>query len=458
MSDEAKTAILAAVRDYHHAQQSDAVFVAGVTPLMSSGPVFDENDRAAIVEAALDMRIVAASSTREFERRYAQMLGLRKSYFVNSGSSANLLAVSALTSPTLGARRLRPGDEVITAAAGFPTTVNPIIQNGLVPVFVDTELATYNPSVESIEAAITPRTGAIILAHTLGNPYAVSEITELARAHDLWLIEDNCDALGSTYRGQLTGTFGDLSTSSFYPAHHITTGEGGCVGVRNSQLGRIVESLRDWGRDCWCRPGEDDRCGKRFKWQLGTLPEGYDHKYVYSHVGYNLKSTDQQAALGVTQLRKLTQFGERRRRNWHRMSDALSGVPGLLLPQPTPHSDPSWFGFPLTVRDDGPLRRRDMVASLEERKIATRPVFAGNLVRHPAYTGHNYRISGDLSNSDIVAGRSFWIGVHPGLSDAMIDYIASSVRRYATSRDRASRRWARAGSGRPAVGASPNAG
>jgi NDP-hexose-3,4-dehydratase len=432
-TNEAKTAMLAAVREYHEAQESEAPFVPGVTPLLSSGPVFDCHDRVALVDAALDMRIVAASSAREFERRFARMLGLRKSYFVNSGSSANLLAVSALTSPKLGSRRLRPGDEVITVAAGFPTTVNPILQNGLVPVFVDVELPTYNASVEAVEAALSPRTRAIILAHTLGNPYAVGEVAQLARAHDLWLIEDNCDALGSTYRDQLTGTFGDLSTSSFYPAHHITTGEGGCVAARSSRLGRIVESMRDWGRDCWCNPGEDDRCGKRFGWQLGTLPEGYDHKYVYSHIGYNLKATDQQAALGVTQLQKLPAFGERRRRNWRRMRDLLGGVPGLMLPSPTPHSDPSWFGFPLTVLDDGPLRRRDLVAFLEGRKIATRQVFAGNLIRHPAYERSHYRIAGDLGNSDIIAERSFWIGVHPGLTDEMIDYMASSVWEYATS-------------------------
>jgi NDP-hexose-3,4-dehydratase len=434
MTNDTKAFLLDLVRKYHHSQTSPRPFIPGVTPLFSSGPVFDEEDRVSLVEAALDMRIVAAASARQFERLFAHTLGLRKARLVNSGSSANLLAVSALTSPQLSESRLRPGDEVITVAAGFPTTVNPILQNGLVPVFIDVELGTYNATPQAIEAAITPRTRAIALAHTLGNPYAVTEVVEIARAHDLWLVEDNCDALGSTYRGQLTGTFGDLSTVSFYPAHHITMGEGGCVATDDLHLARIVESMRDWGRDCWCNPGEDDRCGKRFKWQLGTLPRGYDHKYIYSHVGYNLKATDQQAALGLSQLVKLPRFTDVRRRNWRRLRDALINVPGLLLPMATENSDPSWFGFVLTVLPDAPFSRRELVAFLESRKIGTRQVFAGNLTRHPAYQGLNYRTVGDLRNSDLITEYSFWIGVHPGLTDEMVDYMASSVCEFIASR------------------------
>lgn len=434
--EKTKAQLLDAVRDYHEAVQPDRGFKPGVTPLYSSGPVFDEEDRAALVEAALDMRIVAGRSARAFESRFSRLLGVRKSHLVNSGSSANLLAVSALTSPQLGDRRLRPGDEVVTVAAGFPTTVNPLLQNGLVPVFVDVELGTYNATPDRIAAAIGPRTRAIVLAHTLGNPYQVNEIAALAREHDLWLVEDNCDALGSTYDGQLTGTFGDLSTLSCYPAHHITMGEGGVVSTSDMKLARIVESMRDWGRDCWCHPGEDDRCAKRFQWQLGTLPEGYDHKYIYSHVGYNLKATDTQAALGITQLDKLPDFISTRRRNWQRLHDALTGVPGLLLPTPTPGSDPSWFGFVLTVEPHARFSRRELVAFLEGRKIGTRQLFAGNLTRHPAYLDTHYRVVGDLTNSDIITENTFWIGVHPGLTDEMIDYMAGSVLEFVYIRSR----------------------
>lgn len=434
--EKTKAQLLDAVRDYHEAVQPDRRFKPGETPLYSSGPVFDEEDRAALVEAALDMRIVAGRSARAFESRFSRLLGVRKSHLVNSGSSANLLAVSALTSPQLGDRRLRPGDEVVTVAAGFPTTVNPLLQNGLVPVFVDVELGTYNATPDRIAAAIGPRTRAIVLAHTLGNPYQVNEIAALAREHDLWLVEDNCDALGSTYDGQLTGTFGDISTLSCYPAHHITMGEGGVVSTSDMKLARIVESMRDWGRDCWCHPGEDDRCAKRFQWQLGTLPEGYDHKYIYSHVGYNLKATDTQAALGITQLDKLPDFISTRRRNWQRLHDALTGVPGLLLPTPTPGSDPSWFGFVLTVEPHARFSRRELVAFLEGRKIGTRQLFAGNLTRHPAYLDTHYRVVGDLTNSDIITENTFWIGVHPGLTDEMIDYMAGSVLEFVYIRSR----------------------
>jgi NDP-hexose-3,4-dehydratase len=422
--------ILDQVRSYHREQSPAGEFVPGTTPLTPAGAVLDEDDRAAMVAAALDLRIASGPISVKFERLFARSLGLRKAHLTNSGSSANLLALSALTSPMLDERRLRPGDEVITTAAGFPTTVNPILQNQLVPVFIDSELGTYNPSPDQVAEAIGPRTKAIMLAHALGNPFAAEEIARLAEEHDLFLIEDNCDALGSTYRGRATGTFGDLSTVSFYPAHHITTGEGGCVLTDNLVLARVVESLRDWGRDCWCLPGEDDTCRKRFTYQLGTLPLGYDHKYTYSHVGYNLKSTDIQAALGLTQLEKLPAFSEARRRNWQRLRGALEDIPHLLLPSPTPGSDPSWFGFALTVRPDAPFSRLELVRFLESRRIGTRQFFAGNLTRHPAYIGKPQRIAGPLTNSDIVTERTFWIGVYPGITTEMIEYVIGTLKEF----------------------------
>jgi CDP-6-deoxy-D-xylo-4-hexulose-3-dehydrase len=430
---QTKDLVLELVRKYHR-EHGVRDFVPGVTPIWSSGAVLDEDDRAALVEAALELRIAAGVSARKFESAFAKHFGLRKAHLVNSGSSANLLAVSALTSPTLGAMRLRPGDEVITVAGGFPTTVNPIVQNGLTPVFVDIELGTYNTTAQMVEAAIGPRTRAIILAHTLGNPFPVAEIARLAAQRELFLIEDNCDAVGSTYDGRLTGTFGDLTTVSFYPAHHMTTGEGGCLLTSSLELARIVESMRDWGRDCWCEPGVDNTCLKRFDYQLGTLPRGYDHKYIYSHIGYNLKATDLQAALALTQLRKLPEFGEARRRNWRRLRDGLEGVPGLLLPSATAGADPSWFGFVLTVLPDAGFTRRDLVAFLESRHIGTRQLFAGNLTRHPAYQDVHYRVVGDLTNSDLITDRTFWVGVYPGLTAEMLDYVAESIKEFADSR------------------------
>lgn len=421
--------ILELVRKYHRDNEK-AGFVPGVTPVLSSGATLDESDRVAYVEAALDMRIAAGMSSRKFERAFAKMFGLRKAHLANSGSSANLLAVSSLTSPQLEDRRLRPGDEIITVAAGFPTTVNPIIQNGMIPVFVDVELGTYNTTPERVASAITERTKGIMLAHALGNPYAVAEIAQLADEHDLFLIEDNCDAVGSTYQGKLTGTFGDLATVSFYPAHHITMGEGGCVLTDNLALARIVEQLRDWGRDCWCEPGEDNTCFKRFDYQLGTLPHGYDHKYVFSHVGYNLKATDVQAALGLSQLRRVEEFGAARRRNWQRLRDGLDGVPGLLLPSPTPNSDPSWFGFVLTVLPDATFTRKGLVNFLESRHIGTRRFFGGNLTRHPAYLDRPHRVVGELTNSDIITEQTFWIGVYPAITPEMIDYVIGTIKEY----------------------------
>ncbi|MEU6540466.1 lipopolysaccharide biosynthesis protein RfbH [Streptomyces sp. NPDC047000] len=423
----AKTEILDLVREYHRNSAASG-FVPGVTPVWASGAVLDEEDRVALVEAALDMRIAAGPSSRKLERSLAKYFGLRKAHLTNSGSSANLLALSALTSPQLEDARLVPGDEVITVAAGFPTTVNPIIQNGLVPVFTDVELGTYNPTPERIEQAIGPRTRAIMVAHALGNPYAVEEIAQIADAHGLFLIEDNCDAFGSTYRGKLTGTFGDLATESFYPAHHITMGEGGVVLTDNMALARIVESMRDWGRDCWCEPGEDNRCFKRFEQQMGTLPAGYDHKYIFSHVGYNLKSTDLQAALGLQQLSHIDEFGKARRHNWARLREGLDGLPYLILPEATPGSDPSWFGFALTVAPDAPFAAAALIDHLETGKVATRRFFAGNLTRHPAYAEREFRVSGPLTNSDTTTEGTFWIGVYPGLTDEMIDHSVATLR------------------------------
>jgi CDP-6-deoxy-D-xylo-4-hexulose-3-dehydrase len=353
---------------------------------------------------------------------------------VNSGSSANLLALSALTSPHLEDRRLKPGDEVVTVAAGFPTTVNPIIQNGLVPVFVDVELKTYNTTAERIKSAIGPKTRAIMIAHALGNPFEVAEVAQIAEENDLFLIEDNCDAVGSLYGGRLTGTFGDLTTVSFYPAHHLTMGEGGCVLTANLALARIVESMRDWGRDCWCEPGENNRCFKRFEYQLGTLPQGYDHKYIFSHVGYNLKATDLQAALGLSQLDKIDAFTAARRHNWARLREGLDGAPHLILPEATLGSEPSWFGFVITVAPEAPFTRKELVDHLEKHKIGTRNLFAGNLTRQPAYQDVPHRIVGDLTNSDVITEQTFWIGVYPGLTDEMTDYMIATIREFVAGR------------------------
>ncbi|HEY3610270.1 MAG TPA: lipopolysaccharide biosynthesis protein RfbH [Pseudonocardiaceae bacterium] len=426
-----KDIVLDEVRKFHQDVESQAPpFTPGVTEIWPSGALLDEEDRVALVEAALDMRIAAGISSRRFESAFARRLERRKAHLTNSGSSANLVALSALTSPALGDARLRPGDEVITVAAGFPTTVNPILQNGMVPVFVDIELRTYNTTADRVAAAIGPRTKAIMIAHALGNPFEAAEIAALAAAHELFLIEDNCDAVGSTYDGRLTGTFGDLSTVSFYPAHHLTMGEGGCVLTSNLALARIVESVRDWGRDCWCEPGENNKCLKRFDYQMGTLPAGYDHKYIFSHVGYNLKSNDLQAALGLSQLAKLDSFIAARKANWTRLRAGLDGAPHLILPEATPRSDPSWFGFLITIAEDAPFRRAELVNFLEERKIGTRLLFAGNLTRHPAYIGQPHRVVGELTNSDIVTERTLWVGVYPKITEEMVDYMIASIRAF----------------------------
>jgi len=399
-------------------------FVPGESPVPVAGKVFDGAEMRELVDSALDFWLTTGRFADRFEREFARFLGVRECVLVNSGSSANLLALSALTSPRLGDRRLVPGDEVVTVAAGFPTTVNPILQNNLVPVFIDVTLPTYNADVTQLEAALSPRTRALIFAHTLGNPFDLAAVTEFARRHDLWLIEDCCDAVGSTYQGRKVGTFGDLATTSFYPAHHITMGEGGSVLTNTPLLRTLVESFRDWGRDCWCAPGKDNTCGKRFDWQLGELPCGYDHKYTYSHLGYNLKLTDMQAAVGVAQLQKLPGFIEARRRNFDRLHAGLGELEEFfILPEATARSEPSWFGFPIAVRPDAPFSRNQVTRHLEDRKIATRLLFAGNLVRQPAYRDREFRVTGPLTNADFVMNQVFWIGVFPGIGPEMLDHI-----------------------------------
>jgi len=403
-------------------------FVPGSSPVPISCRVFDEQELELLVESSLDFWLTTGRFAEQFEREFAKFVGVREAVLVNSGSSANLLAVAALTSKRLGDRRLRPGDEVITLAAGFPTTVNPIVQNGLVPVFVDVQIPTFNVDISYLETALSDRTRAVIFAHTLGNPFDLDAVTAFAKKHGLWLIEDCCDALGSTYRGQKVGTFGDLATVSFYPAHHITMGEGGCVLTNKPLMRTLVESFRDWGRDCWCATGNENTCGKRFDWQLGELPHGYDHKYIYSHVGYNLKATDMQAAVGVAQLKKLPAFIEARKRNFAYLMAGLKGVEEhFVLPEATPNSDPSWFGLPLLVRETAPFSRNVLIGFLNGRKIGTRQLFGGNLVRQPAYADLNYRVVGDLRTSDRVMNQAFWIGVYPGLTPAMLDYVLETM-------------------------------
>lgn len=416
--------ILSQVEAFYREEHAGGEFVPGESPVPVSGRVYDADDMVRLVDASLDFWLTSGRFAREFETAFARYLGVRSATLTNSGSSANLLTLSALTSEKLGERRLRPGDEVLTVASGFPTTVNPIFQNGLVPVFVDVELPGYNADPDQLRDAVGPRTRAVMLAHTLGNPFDVDAVRELAEEHDLWVVEDNCDALGSRYGGRLTGSFGDLATASFYPAHHITMGEGGCVVTDRPQLKVLVESFRDWGRDCWCEPGDANTCGKRFDWQLGELPHGYDHKYVFSHVGYNLKVTDMQAAVGLAQLEKLPGFIEARKRNWHLLRRGLEPYgEHLILPEATPGSDPSWFGFLLTVRPDAPFERRELVRHLESKKVATRLLFGGNLTRQPAYRDLDFRTVGELPNSDLVMNGSFWVGVYPGITEEMIGYV-----------------------------------
>jgi len=429
-ADRLRAQILELVRAYHATAWPDGAFSPGM-PVPVSGRVFDGDELVHLVDASLDFWLTTGRFAAEFERGFARFFGLRHAMLCNSGSSANLLAVSSLTSPKLGERQLRSGDEVLTVAAGFPTTVNPILLNGLVPVYLDIELGTYNVDVSQLEEAIGPRTRAVMIAHTLGNPFDLDAVMALARRHDLWVIEDNCDALGSRYRGRLTGTFGDLATVSFYPAHHITMGEGGAVVTNTPLLKTLVESFRDWGRDCWCDPGKANTCGKRFDWQLGELPHGYDHKYTYSHIGYNLKLTDMQAAVGLAQMDKLPGFIAARRRNWELLDQGLAPyAEHLLLPRPTPHSEPSWFGYLISVRSEAPFSRNDLIAHLEEKQIATRLLFGGNLLRQPAHASRPHRVVGSLANSDFVMNQTFWVGVYPGLSSAALEYVVDTVGKF----------------------------
>lgn len=394
-----------------------------------TGKIIDEDDLVHLVESSLDMWLTAGRFATDFEKKFAEFFGTKFALLVNSGSSANLVAFAALTSPRLGERRVRAGDEVITVAAGFPTTVNPIIQHGCIPVFVDVELGTYEIDVTKLEAALSPKTKAVMVAHTLGNAFDVKTVKEFCDRHGLWLVEDCCDALGASFNGQKIGTFGDIATVSFYPAHHITMGEGGAVCMSNPQLKLAAESIRDWGRDCWCPPGKDNTCKKRFDWQLGDLPKGYDHKYIYSHVGYNLKVSDMQAAIGVSQLKKLPGFIERRRENFTYLREKLSGLEDrLMLPRATTGADPSWFGFAMTVEAKCPISRNELVRRLEDEKIGTRLLFGGHLLKQPAYREISHRVVGELTNTDRIMNDTFWVGVWPGLERPHLDYIADRLR------------------------------
>lgn len=428
-SDALRAQILDLVRAYHAEAFPSREFTAGETPVPVAGRVFDDEELVHLVDASLDFWLTTGRFAAEFERRFGrEVFGVRHTTLVNSGSSANLVAASALTSPQLGDRRIRRGDEFITVATGFPTTVNPLIQHGAIPVFLDVDVPTYNIDVSRLADAVGPRTKAVMLAHTLGNPFDLDTITAFCREHDLWLIEDCCDALGTTYRGRHVGAFGDLATVSFFPAHHITMGEGGAVVCNSGQLKVLAESFRDWGRDCWCEPGKEDTCGKRFAQQFGDLPAGYDHKYTYSHVGYNLKITDMQAAIGVAQLEKLDGFVAARKANFQRLHDGLADLQdAFILPEATAHSDPSWFGFPIAVRPGGPIERNDLVRQLNDRKIHTRLLFGGNLLRQPAYRDVDHRVVGPLTNSDFVMEHVFWIGVYPALGQPHVDYVVETL-------------------------------
>ncbi len=422
--------ILELVKKYYKVS-AEKEFIPGQTYINYAGRVFDEKEMVNLVDSSLDFWLTAGRYANEFEKKFSAFLGIKYCMLVNSGSSANLLAISALTSPLLKDKRLKPGDEVITTACGFPTTLNPILQNNLVPVFVDIELGTYNIDPSKIEKAISKKTKAIFVAHTLGNPVDISRIAKIAKKHKLWFIEDNCDALGSKYKGKYTGTFGHIATGSFYPPHHITMGEGGAVLTNNAVLRRAILSLRDWGRDCWCEPGQDNSCRKRFSQQFGELPFGYDHKYVYSHIGYNLKVTDMQAAIGTAQLEKLPRFIKTRKDNFSFLLKNLNVFKEfLLLPAATDNSEPSWFGFPILVRDSAPFNRGHIVAFLENNRIATRMLFGGNLTKQPAYSGVKMKVSGSLKNTDLVMNNLFWIGVYPGIDKKRIQYICLKFKEF----------------------------
>ena len=419
--------ILNLVADYAKKFAKELEFIPGESSIPVSGKVITSEDIVSTVDSVLDGWFTAGRFTTKFESELAKYVGVRKALFVNSGSSANLCALSGLTSFKLGDRALKPGDEVLTVAMGFPTTVNPIIQNGLKPVVVDIDTDTLDVNIDALKEAVSPKTKAIMLAHTLGNPFDVAAIQEICKDNNLWLVEDSCDALGSTYNGQKTGSFGDTATVSFYPAHHITTGEGGAVFIKSPLVAKQVESFRDWGRDCYCETGCDNTCAKRFEWQLGDLPKGYDHKYIYSHIGYNLKATDMQAALGVSQLTKLDTFVAKRKENFKYLNEHLSKVEGISIATATPNSDPSWFGCPITLDPTHPVDREELLRFLDSRKIGTRLLFAGNILKQPAYKNVDFRVVGALTNTDIVMRRSFWVGVYPGLTKQMLDYVIESI-------------------------------
>lgn len=423
-SSELREEILQLVDNYSIISHTKKTFNPGSTVIPVSGRIYDELDLKMLVSSSLDFWLTVGRFNKKFEQILAQFLDINFTMTVNSGSSANLLAVSSLTSESLGERALKPRDEVITVAAGFPTTVNPILQNNLIPVFIDVNMSTYTPDLDLIKKAITNKTKAIIFAHTLGNPFEIIEVMEIAKKYNLWVIEDCCDALGSTVNGQHVGTFGDIGTLSFYPAHQITMGEGGAVFTNNSNLKRIMESFRDWGRDCFCEPGKNNTCGKRFEWQLGDLPYGYDHKYIYSHIGYNLKITEMQAAIGVAQLSHLSEFIEKRKINFRLLKEGLQRFDNyLILPEATLNSDPSWFGFPITVKENSPFSKNQLISFLNSKLIDTRAIFAGNITKQPYFKNIQYRIVGNLKNTDIIMNNSFWIGVYPGITEEMIQYV-----------------------------------
>ncbi len=431
---ELKRQILELTAEYHAEAFPQRVFEPGVSAVPVSGKVIRADDMSAVVESALDGWFTTGRWAKEFEKKLARFFGLRSASLVNSGSSANLVALSALTSPKLGDRSLKPGDEVITVAAGFPTTVNPIFQNRCVPVFVDVILPTYEIDVTKLEQARSERTKAVMVAHTLGNVFNVKAVSEFCKKYGLWLVEDCCDALGASFEGQKVGTWGDVATVSFYPAHHITMGEGGAVLTDKPALKVLIESFRDWGRDCWCEPGVDNTCGKRFDWQLGELPCGYDHKYTYSHVGYNLKATDMQAALGVAQIAKLPEFIERRKANFATLREKLADLQDvLMLPVAGENADPSWFGFTLGVKPGAPFTRDQLTRALEAKKIGTRLLFAGNLLRQPAYEGWEYRVVGEMTNTDYVMNNVCWIGVFPGLTGEMLEFMSATIHEFVAS-------------------------